>query len=74
MYIKAKFYKSNMGAYAGQEYIFKTNLNVVNGSLVILPGSGGTEHKGIVTETYVSESEINTSWADRIQEVIKFDE
>ena len=72
MYVKAMYHKPELRGYAGQSYLYKTNLPVKVGMHVIAPTYKG-EQKAIITDVNVDASEINPAWADKIREITEFD-
>lgn len=48
MYVGIRYYQTDLGAYAGGTYIYKTNLPLVYGDKVIAPTQKALKNKAIV--------------------------
>lgn len=72
MIVKVKYFNEDVGGYGGQEYTYRTNLNVVPFTKVIAPTYKG-DNKALVTEINLPESTIDPAWADRVQEIKELD-
>ena len=73
MYCNVKFFKYDINAYGGRDYLYSTRLAVNVGDKVYVPTVDG-DKRAIVVAVNVPESEINPAWANRIKEITRFDE
>lgn len=73
MYVTVKFFKHDINAYGGRDYLYSTRLAVNVGNKVYVPTVDG-DKRAIVVAVNVPETEISPAWADRIKEITRFDD
>jgi hypothetical protein len=73
MYVNVKFFKHDINAYGGRDYLYSTRLAVNVGDKVYVPTVDGYK-RAIVVAVNVPKTEINPAWADRIKEITRFDD
>lgn len=73
MIVKAIYYKPWQKAYGGQAYTFRTNLPLLPGDRVLVPGSEAEEKPAMITEVDLPESVIDPAWADRVKWITRMD-
>ena len=74
MFVKVKYYDSEIKGYAGVQYTYKTDLALEPYTKVIAPARGrnGIEmKKALVVEINVPEWEVNPEW--ELKEIKEFD-
>lgn len=73
MFVKVIYFKTDLNAYGGRDYLFSTELPLIPYQKVLVPSNDGELKKALVVEIDVPESEIDPAWANRIKEIKQLD-
>ena len=72
MYVNIQYWKPEISAYGGKSYLYRTELPLKTGDLVIAPTYKG-DQRAIVTRTNVPDREVDPAWSSRIRAVTEYD-
>lgn len=72
MFVKVKFFQAPAQAYAGREYLYRTELPLLGREKVMAPTASG-DKRAMVTKVKVSGEEIDPAWAHNIREITELD-
>ena len=73
MYVTVKFFKHDINAYGGRDYLYSTRLAVNVGDKVYVPSASG-DKRAIVVAVNVPKFKIDPAWADWVREITRFDD
>lgn len=75
MIVKVRYYKEELNAYGGRDYIYKTDLDLKPYEKVFAPvGNPPEDKKALVTEVDLPEDTILKEWAYKVKSITKYDE
>ena len=72
MLVSVLYYNTKISGYAGREYIYKTELPIKLFQKVIAPVPDGKK-KALVVDINLPESSVDSTWANKIQEITEID-
>lgn len=73
MYVNVKFFKHDINAYGGRDYLYSTRLAVNVGDKVYVRTVGGYK-RAIVVAVNVPKTDFSPAWTGAIKEITRFDD
>ena len=75
MYVSARYWKEDVKGYAGRDYTFKTDMELIVGDKVLVPtGAELQEKSAVITAVNLPDDCVKPEWADKVKTITKYDE